>query len=88
VFLSHPCQVAKNLAIADKNMMDKLSVMDDVDISQLFQEEKLPLKLPIDRDKRNKDRIEAEEAYLSVCKLYVVSFVQLSTEGERWMCLI
>jgi hypothetical protein len=45
--------------------MEKMSIADD-DVSQLFQEDKQPLKSPTDKDRRNKERIEAEESYLNV----------------------
>jgi hypothetical protein len=59
--------MAKNLTIADLTLTEKMSATDD-DVAQLFQDDKQPLKSPTDRDKRSKERVEAEESYLNVSR--------------------
>ena len=54
------------LVNADKTLMDKLACTDEIDLPQLFQEDKQPLKSPTEKDKRYKERLEAEETYLNV----------------------
>jgi len=46
--------------------MDKITKLDDVDIAQLFLEERQSLKSPADKDKRRSERIEIEEYYINV----------------------
>jgi len=56
-----------------QQMMEKIAKSDDVDVAQLFREDRQPLKSPtMDKDKRRNERIEQEELYISVRRLYFI----------------
>ena len=49
-----------------QQLMERIAKSDDVDVAQLFREDRQPLKSPMERDKRRNERIELEEQYISV----------------------
>jgi len=59
--------MTKELKMLYRQLMDNIAKSDDVDIAQLFQEERQSLKSPGDKDKRRSERIAIEERYINVC---------------------
>jgi len=49
-----------------RQLMDRIAKSDDVDVAQLFHEDRQPLKSPTDRDKRRAERVELEDTYINV----------------------
>ena len=47
-------------------LMEKIAKSDDVDIAQLFSEDRQPLRSPMDKDKRRAERVEIEDTYINV----------------------
>jgi hypothetical protein len=61
----------ETLAVSDRLLLEKIAQSDDVNIAQMFEEDKsttgtLPLKSPTtDKEKRKAERIEAEDQYIT-----------------------
>ena len=49
-----------------RKLIESLTKSDDVDIVQLFSEDRQSLKSPGDKDKRRTERIELEELFITV----------------------
>jgi len=47
-------------------LLESITKSDDVDVVQLFTEDRQPLKSPSDKDKRRTERIELEELFITV----------------------
>ena len=52
--------------------MENLTRSDDVDVAQLFSEDRQPLKSPGDKDKRRTERIELEESFITVRVVFIL----------------
>ena len=50
-----------------RQLMENITKSDDVDVAQLFSEDRQPLKSPSDKDKRRTERAELEEIFITVC---------------------
>jgi len=58
--------MTKELTEVYRQLMDNIAKADDVDVAQMFAENRPSLKSPSDKDKRRNERIESEESYINV----------------------
>jgi len=63
-------QLGQEAKVMYFQLMDRIAKSDDVDVAQLFPEDRQPLKSPTDKDKRRAERIEIEDTYINVRCVY------------------
>lgn len=61
-------QILKELQCLEKDLLDKIYYQ-DLDVVQVYRDEKPGVKSPTDREKRREERIRVEDTYLQVIEV-------------------
>jgi len=74
--------MSQELKSLNRQLMENLTRSDDVDVAQLFSEDRQPLKSPGDKDKRRTERIELEESFINVRVVFILLHFHLTWLGN------
>ena len=58
--------MSQELKVIYSQLMEKIAKSEDVKVTQLFVEDRVPMKSPMDKDRRRTEFVELEEIYLNV----------------------
>jgi len=64
--------MSEELKSVYRQLMENIANANDVDVAQLFREDRQPLKSPGDKDRRRTERIELEELFITVRVFFVL----------------